>query len=123
MDGVAVLCWKPTKEPVTNLMSHELRSYYEKNLGKFIKHIIRFRELREALEKKDRKTLVALVDKSGIWKGLGLTPRNAINKSSKKEIDGESSKAKEKQRSPPNTWRVVGLGLNNLGTELSPIVL
>ena len=55
-------------------MSHELRSYYENNLGKFIKHIIRFRELREALEKKDRKTLVALVDKSGIWKGLGLTP-------------------------------------------------
>ena len=66
MDGVAVLCWKPTKEPVTNLMSHELRSYYEKNLGKFIKHIIRFQELRMALKMKDRKTLIALVDKSGI---------------------------------------------------------
>jgi len=47
-------------------MSYKLRSYYEKNLGKFIKHIIRFRELRETLEKKDRKILVALVDKSGI---------------------------------------------------------
>jgi len=63
---VAVLCWKPTKEPITNLMSYKLRSYYKKNLGKFIKHIIRFRELREALKKKDRKILVALVDKSGI---------------------------------------------------------
>ena len=47
-------------------MSHKLQSYYKKNFGKFIKHIIRFQELREALEKKDRKTLIALVDKSGI---------------------------------------------------------
>ena len=47
-------------------MSYKLRSYYKKNLSKFIKHIIRFRELREALKKKDKKTLIALVDKSGI---------------------------------------------------------
>jgi len=66
IDGVAVLCWKPTKEPITNLMSYKLQSYYKKNLSKFIKHIIRFQELREALKKKDKKTLIALVDKSRI---------------------------------------------------------
>jgi len=47
-------------------MSYKLRSYYKNNLSKFIKHIIRFRELREALKKKDRKILMALVDKSRI---------------------------------------------------------
>ena len=66
---------------------------------------------------------MALVDKSRIQKGLRLTPRNAINKSSKKKINGESLKAKEKQRLPPNIQSVVGLGLNNLGIKLSPIVL
>ena len=66
MDRVAVLYWKSTKEPITNLMSYKLKSYYKNNFSKFIKHIIRFRELREALEKKDRKTLAALVDKSRI---------------------------------------------------------
>ena len=105
MDGVAVLCWKPTKEPVTNLTSHELRSYYENNLGKFIEHIIRFRELREVLEKKDRKTLVALVDKSRIWKGLGSTPRNAINKSRKKRSTASRQKQK-RSRDHPQTHGV-----------------
>ena len=66
MGKVVVLCWKPIKEPITNLMSYKLRSYYKNNLSKFIKYIIRFQELREALKKKDRKTLIALVDKSRI---------------------------------------------------------
>jgi hypothetical protein len=42
IDKVVVLCWKPTKEPITNLTSNKLRSYYKNNFGKFIKHIIRF---------------------------------------------------------------------------------
>ena len=66
---------------------------------------------------------MALVDKSRIQKRLKLTQQNAINKSSKKEINGESSKTEEKQSLPLNIWRVVDLGLNGLETELSPIVL